>query len=239
VIENGHEPAQATPTVYAKNESPGGFPFDPSVYLDMPFIFADAVEWKLIQNDVVLASTTTKNARKLAVPKFDSVRRPDLHKPSELVVADQTFPVSVLDAPFNLARSATATASSSEPDYTAAGAINGKASGYPHGKHHEWASAKEKAGASIKLEWSEPQTIDAILLYDRPNLTDHVTGAMITFDDGSAIDVGELPNDGRKPVELNFPPKTIRSLTFKVTKVSDATENAGISEIAVYQPAAK
>ena len=38
-----------------------------------------------------------------------------------------------------------------------------------------------------------------------------------------------------KGFELRFPPKTITSLTFKVTGVKDKTQNAGLSEIAVYR----
>jgi hypothetical protein len=148
-------------------------------------------------------------------------------------------PISMLDRMFDIARSATATASSTESGYSAAGAIDGNASGYPHGKQFEWASAKETVGAWIKLEWKDPQTIDTILLYDRPNTTDHVTGGVIKFDDGSTVDVVDLPNDGATPVEVNFAAKTVRSLTFTVTKVSAQTQNAGIAEIAAFHPAAK
>ncbi|MBC8106871.1 MAG: discoidin domain-containing protein, partial [Anaerolineae bacterium] len=225
--------------VFSKNESPSGFPFAPTIYfygnegLDHP------AEWKLKQDGVVLASQTTGSTGKIAIPQFENVRRPDLHKPIELVAGAVSMPISILDRAFDVARQATATASSTESGYTAAGAIDGNASGYPRGKQFEWASAKETVGASIKLEWKDPQTIDTILLYDRPNTTDHVTGGVIKFDDGSTVDVGDLPNDGATPVELSFPAKTVRSLTFTVTKVSAQTQNAGISEIAAFHPATK
>ena len=91
--------------------------------------------------------------------------------------------------------------------------------------------------AAIGGTHDAPRAIDTILLYDRPNTTDHVTAGTITFDDGTSIDVGEIPNDGFQPVELNFTPKTIRSLRFTITSVSATTQNAGIAEIAVYAPA--
>lgn len=240
------EPRTIESGFFGKNESPSGHPFNPRMYLYLPVAAAKSIEWQLSQDGVVLSRKTTEASSKVAVPKFDSVQRPkDLSKPIELVAKPQapggasrySTQLSALDRAFDLARSATATASSTESGYTAAGAIDGNASGYPHGKQFEWASAKETVGAWIKLEWKDPQTIDTILLYDRPNTTDHVTGGLIMFDDGSTLEVGALPNDGATPVEVKFPTKTVRSLTFSVTKVSGDTRNAGISEIAAFHPA--
>ncbi|CAN5422538.1 hypothetical protein BH09PLA1_BH09PLA1_29940 [soil metagenome] len=243
------ETRQGVTGLITKNESPSGYPFRPKMYLFLPVTANEqSVEWELKQGETVLAKRTTEGSGKIVVPEFDSVRRPtDLRIPIELIAKPQaangavehSLPVSILDRAFDVARTATATASSTENGYTAAGAIDGNASGYPHGKQFEWASEHEKTGAWITLEWKDAQTIDTILLYDRPNTTDHVTGGLITFDDGSTIEVGELPNDGSKPVELNFKPKTVRSLTFKVTEVSAETQNAGISEIAAFPPASR
>ena len=72
-----------------------------------------------------------------------------------------------------------------------------------------------------------------MLVYDRPNSEDQVLAATIAFDDGSTIAVGELANDGKTPAKVTFPPRKVKSLTLKVDKVSNTTQNAGISEIAL------
>ena len=108
------------------------------------------------------------------------------------------------------------------------------ADGYPNEKSHEWASDGEKAGAWINLEWPEARTVSGLLIYDRPNADDQVLAATVTFDDGGTVAVGELPNDGKTPAKVTFPPRKVKSLTLRIDKVSATTQNAGISEIAVW-----
>ena len=79
--------------------------------------------------------------------------------------------------------------------------------------------------------------VDKIVLYDRPNANDQVTGATLTFSDGSSLSTGSLPNDG-SALTLSFAAKTITSVTFTVTSVSATTLNIGLSEIQVYGYAA-
>jgi len=136
--------------------------------------------------------------------------------------------------PGDVALQAQVTASGSEEGYSPHGAIDGVINGYPNNKANEWSSGS-KTGAWLELRWNTPQTVDRIELWDRPNLTDQVTGGVITFSDGSALDVGKLPNDGQTGVTLKFPPKTITWLKFTITSVSPSTQNSGISEIAVYK----
>ena len=72
-------------------------------------------------------------------------------------------------------------------------------------------------------------------LVDRPNPSDQITGGTIQFNDGSSIAIEQpLPDNGTKGLEINFEPKTITSLTFKVTKVKQKPCNIGLSEIAVF-----
>jgi hypothetical protein len=140
----------------------------------------------------------------------------------------------VILSPDNVARTAHVTVSGTEGGYTPEGAVDGIAGGYPNDKANEW-SAGSKVGASLTLTWDAPQTVDHVALYDRPNTNDQVTAGTLTFSDGSVIPFGALPDDGRTPLTLRFPPKTITSLTFKVSAVKSSTENAGLSEIAVYR----
>ena len=148
-----------------------------------------------------------------------------------LPLGTQTDAILSLD---NVARSAKVTASGVENSYGVEGAVDGIAGGYPDNKANEW-SAGSKVGASLTLTWDTPQTVDHVSLYDRPNTNDQVTAGALTFSDGSMLTFGALPDDGKTPLVLRFPSKTITSLTFTVAAVKASTENAGLSEIAVYR----
>ena len=136
-------------------------------------------------------------------------------------------------APTDLALTAKATASSAASGQGAAKAIDGVISGYPADSSKEWATNSGKAGSWLKLTWTTAQTIDTIVLYDRPNASDQITGGNIAFSDGSSVAVGSLPNDG-SAYTLTFPAKTVTTLQLNITSVSSTTENVGLSEIQVY-----
>jgi hypothetical protein len=118
----------------------------------------------------------------------------------------------------------------------AVGLNDGIVGGYPSHRENEWASGGEKAGAWAKLTWSAPQTVSSIVLFDRPNLADHVLAGVLEFSDGSSTDVGELVNDASRGTVISFPVKSITWVKFTVTKASDQTQNVGLSEILVLKP---
>lgn len=135
----------------------------------------------------------------------------------------------------NVARNATATASSQNSDggQTAEKALDGIIDGYPGTATTEWATVGGKAGSTLRLTWAQPQSISEVYLYDRPNVDDQVTGGILQFDNGSNITVHVLDNYGR-PNRIQFEAKTTRSLLFIVTSVSPSTRNVGLAEIEVY-----
>jgi F5/8 type C domain len=135
----------------------------------------------------------------------------------------------------DLALAATATASSQNTStgQTAAKAIDGAVGGYPGNSAQEWATAGGKAGSWLNLAWSTAQTFDTIVLYDRPNTNDQITGGNIQFSDGSSVTVGTLPNNGSAYI-LTFAAKTVTSLRLNITSVSSSTQNVGLAEIQVY-----
>jgi len=55
------------------------------------------------------------------------------------------------------------------------------------------------------------------------------------LDDGTVLEVGELPADGKTPFEVHFAPRPVRWLYFVVTEVSAETGWVGLAEIAVYR----
>src|SRR5262249_28375601 len=134
----------------------------------------------------------------------------------------------------DLALTAKATASSAASGQGAAKAIDGVISGYPADSSKEWATNAGKAGSWLKLTWTTAQTIDTIVLYDRPNARDQITGGNIAFSDGSSVAVGSLPNDG-SAYTLTFAAKTVTTLQLNITSVSSTTENVGLAEIQVYR----
>ncbi len=135
----------------------------------------------------------------------------------------------------NLALSATATASSqnTSTNQTANKAIDGVIDGYPGDYTKEWATLGGGAGSWLKLTWTTPQTISRIVLYDRPNLNDQITGGTLQFSDGSNVSVGALNNDG-SAVTFNFTAKTVTSVQLTITSVSTSTQNVGLAEIQAY-----
>lgn len=136
----------------------------------------------------------------------------------------------------NLAASARVSASSSEHGHSPEDAADGLLGGYPAHPDQEWCSNREVVGAKLELSWDKPVMVNKILLFDRPNLVDQVTGATIRFSDGSVIQAGELANDGGVPGTVTFPVKEVTSLTFEVTSVKTGSENSGLAEIGVYGP---
>jgi len=151
--------------------------------------------------------------------------------------ATVTVAAPPLSTPVNVARTATATASSQNTadGQTAAKAVDGVIDGYPNNYLAEWSTAKGKVGSWLQLVWSQAQTINRVVLYDRPNLVDQATGGTLTFSDGSTVAVGALPNDG-SPLVVTFPARATTSVRFTVTSVLKGTANVGLAEIEVWTP---
>jgi hypothetical protein len=135
----------------------------------------------------------------------------------------------------NLAKKARITATSTHSGYTAGAAIDGVVGGYPEDTSAEWASKGEKSSAAIRLDWDQPQTVDRIWLFDRPNThADQITAGQLLFSNGDTIIVGELPDDASAAKEITFAPKRITWLKFVVTSVKPAAQNIGLAEIGVF-----
>jgi LmbE family N-acetylglucosaminyl deacetylase len=133
----------------------------------------------------------------------------------------------------NVAGLATVTASSQNTDtgQTADKAANGVIDGYPGDYTKEWATAGGGAGSWLKLVWPTAQTLGSVVLYDRPNGADHITGGTLTFSDGSTVSVPPLPNTGGSGQTITFTPRATTSLLFTITSVSATTVNVGLAEI--------
>lgn len=130
----------------------------------------------------------------------------------------------------NVARNALVLASSQAPGQAATRAIDAVIAGYPGNAGAEWSSNGERGGAWLELSWPTPQTLDRVILHDRPNSSDQVTAATLTFSDGTTIAVPALANDGTATT-ITFPARATTTVRFTVTTVSAATSNIGLAEI--------
>lgn len=135
----------------------------------------------------------------------------------------------------NIAAQAVAVASSSDAGtgQLATKAIDGIVAGYPVDSSKEWATIGGREGSSLTLSWSKMKSVSRIVLYDRPNLNDFITGASITFSDGSTLNVGALNNNG-SGVTVSFPAKSINNLKINILSVSLETANVGLAEVEVF-----
>lgn len=135
----------------------------------------------------------------------------------------------------NVASDATITASSQNTytGQTALKAADGLAVGYPGDYTKEWATAGGRTGSWIKFAWSNTQTVSRITLYDRPNTSDQITSATVSFSDGSSVATGALPNDG-SPMMVSFGSRQVTWAKITVTGVSKTTRNIGLSEAQIW-----
>ena len=161
----------------------------------------------------------------------------------QLVVSDgslsstpSTVTITDTSPPTDLALTATATASSqnSSTSQLASSAIDGVLDGYPGDYTKEWATVGGGVGSWLKLTWSNAQTIHKVVLYDRPNLSDQITGGTLTFSDGTTVNVPSLNNDGTATTITLPNAVTTTSLLLTVTSVSSTTQNVGLSEIQAF-----
>ena len=83
----------------------------------------------------------------------------------------------------------------------------------------------------IQLDWEQPQLVNKILLFDRPNMHDHIASGKLLFSDGSEVWVDEIPNDGTAKL-IKFDTKNVKWIRF--ITADGKGKDLGFSEIEVY-----
>ncbi|WP_216093144.1 hypothetical protein, partial [Curtobacterium sp. UCD-KPL2560] len=133
--------------------------------------------------------------------------------------------------PRDVTAAAAPTASSDNPadGQTVAKAVDGVVSGWPDRADAEWVAPGGGTGTWLRLDWTSPVTLRRIVLHDRPNTVDRVTGGTLTFSDGTSVAVDALPDDGA-PATVEFTPRSVTWVRFTVDRVAAGTENAGLAE---------
>jgi LmbE family N-acetylglucosaminyl deacetylase len=195
-------------------------------------------EWSQAEGPVVTLTGANTASPTFTAPQLEQttkfvfrlvVRDGEFASPPDLVA------VTVAGSSMNIAPLAAVTASSDYPPdgQEATKAVDGVVDGWPEDSTREWATDGERAGAWIRLSWATSYVVDRVVLYDRPNANDRVTGGKLTFSDGTSVSVGALNNAGAATT-VTFTPRSITSVTFTVTSVSATTENIGLAEFEVY-----
>jgi hypothetical protein len=90
----------------------------------------------------------------------------------------------------------------------------------------------EQAGAWWQVDWTVAQSINSVVLCDRPNGTDQWKSGTISFSDGSSVGHGNLDNGGA-PLTVNFAMKT--GITWmRITSTNGTGLNIGLCEVEGY-----
>lgn len=138
--------------------------------------------------------------------------------------------------PRNIAPMATATASTSLDDKTAAAAVNDgviRIAG-----RNEWVSTSRLDARGrvypfpwVKLEWDDSVSINKVVLYDHPDPQSHIAAGTLYFSDNTSVRVRTIANDGA-PKVVEFEPKKVKWIRFQAT--DGEGNNLGLSEIEVF-----
>jgi hypothetical protein len=147
----------------------------------------------------------------------------DVTKPAGLVGLSEFQAWDVPDVAQNAVPS---TSTAYTANYSAANLTDG--GGMANGA--DWAATNADAAPWAKLTWDTSQTIDQVVLSDRPNATDQVISGTLTFSDGSSVPVGTLNNFGT-PTVIRFASKTV---TWVQLDITGHTGLAGIGEFGAY-----
>ncbi len=87
---------------------------------------------------------------------------------------------------------------------------------------------------TVTVTFNSPKTVSCVSLYDNFGLNSNILGGVITFSDGSTVDVPALNADGSETRVVFEPKHNITSFTFRVTEYEGV---AGLGEIEAFENA--
>lgn len=93
---------------------------------------------------------------------------------------------------------------------------------------------KNDAQKTVTVKFDSPKTVSCVSLYDNFGLNSNILGGVITFSDGSKVEVPALNTDGSETRVVFEPKHNITSFTFKVTEYEGV---AGLDEIEAFENA--
>lgn len=106
----------------------------------------------------------------------------------------------------------------------------------PHVKLENCVSRFDKNDAqkTVTVKFDSPKTVSCVSLYDNFGLNSNILGGVITFSDGSKVEVPALNADGSETRVVFEPKHNITSFTFEVTEYEGV---AGLDEIEAFENA--
>lgn len=93
---------------------------------------------------------------------------------------------------------------------------------------------KNDAQKTVTVKFDSPKTVSCVSLYDNFGLNSNILGGVITFSDGSKVEVPALNADGSETRVVFEPKHNITSFTFKVAEYEGV---AGLDEIEAFENA--
>jgi LmbE family N-acetylglucosaminyl deacetylase len=93
---------------------------------------------------------------------------------------------------------------------------------------------KNDAQKTVTVKFDSPKTVSCVSLYDNFGLNSNILGGVITFSDGSKVEVPALNADGSETRVVFEPKHNITSFTFKVTEYEGV---AGLDKIEAFENA--
>lgn len=93
---------------------------------------------------------------------------------------------------------------------------------------------KNDAQKTVTVKFDSPKTVSCVSLYYNFGLNSNILGGVITFSDGSKVEVPALNADGSETRVVFEPKHNITSFTFKVTEYEGV---AGLDEIEAFENA--
>lgn len=93
---------------------------------------------------------------------------------------------------------------------------------------------KNDAQKTVTVKFDSPKTVSCVSLYDNFGLNSNILGGVITFSDGSKVEVPALNADGSETRVVFEPKHNITSFTFKVTEYEGVE---GLDEIEAFENA--
>jgi LmbE family N-acetylglucosaminyl deacetylase len=210
-------------------------PFTPTVFMHEPPYLATMTPLAWADRESVEVPLAMQSTDEIFNPKHRAISQylsQGIDWLISFVKRDEVFWTSELWA--NLALRATASSSSSGTATPANRVNDGSITGAPKKPDGEWVSNNQLAGAWAQLTWSSTQGITRLILHDRPDLAQNITGGTLTFSDGSSLPVGALPTNGVGQT-ITFAQKNVTWVRFTVSSASGSA--AGLAEIEAYGPA--
>ncbi|KAK4054346.1 hypothetical protein OIO90_003579 [Microbotryomycetes sp. JL221] len=138
--------------------------------------------------------------------------------------ASSTSAASAPVSTVNVARSSRTSASSQLYGFEALRVIDGTSNG--------WLANRQRVGAWLRLSWTQATKFNQIVLYGMPSNRGLVTGATLTFSDGTRVNTGMIRAGVANVIQL--PLITSNSVTLTVTSVSSGTSAAGLVEMQAF-----